>query len=484
MHEGVEPCDDANEDNTDACLSGCIAASCGDGFVHEGVEACDDANEDNTDACTQICELPACGDGFLQPDAGELCDDGNLEDSDGCESSCLPTPGALEIAVGSRHSCARSLDNEAHCWGANNFGQLGLPGQATIGDDELPNTVGPVMVGGPVSALAVGFLHTCALLETGKLRCWGFGASGALGYGNTQNIGDDEDPAAAGDIDLPGTVTQVVAATEHTCALLEGGAVRCWGSGALGKLGLGNVVFVGDDEPPSAVGPVNLGGVAIQIAAGAVHTCALLETGEVLCWGQGNNGQLGYANTANIGDDETPASVGPVDVGAPAIHVATGWRHTCVITDTQAVRCWGNGALGRLGYANTTTIGDDEPPSSVGEVDLGGELATALVLGETHTCALLEGGTVRCWGESNVGQLGYANTTTIGDDEAPSAVGLVDVGAPVLQMSSFYQHSCVVLSTNAVRCWGRNTNGQLGYANTITIGDNELPASAGDVSFL
>ncbi|PRP94871.1 RCC1 domain-containing protein [Enhygromyxa salina] len=484
VHEGVEPCDDGNDVDTDACLTGCIAATCGDGLVNEGVEACDDANDDNTDACTQACELPACGDGFLQPDAGELCDDGNLIDGDGCEASCLPTPGALEIAAGSRHTCALSLDHEVHCWGANNFGQLGLPGVGTIGDDELPNTVPPVVVGGPVVALAAGFLHTCAVLETGRLRCWGFGNGGALGYGNTMNIGDDEDPATAGDIDIPGDVVQVVTATEHTCALIEGGAVRCWGSGTAGKLGLGNTTFIGDNELPNTVGPLNLGGTTVQIAAGAVHTCALLDTGEVLCWGQNSNGQLGYGNTASVGDNETPASVGPVDIGAVAIRVATGWQHTCVITDTQAVRCWGNGGFGRLGYGDTVTIGDDEPPSSVGDVDLGGGLATGLVLGDTHTCALLDDGAVRCWGRSDRGQLGYANTSSIGDDELPSAVGAVEIGGVVTQLSSFYQHSCALLGNHAVRCWGRNSNGQLGYGDTITIGDTEVPASVGDVPFL
>ncbi|KIG17044.1 Microbial collagenase, secreted [Enhygromyxa salina] len=484
VHAGVEPCDDGNADDTDACLSDCVAASCGDGFVHEGVEACDDANTDDTDACTQICELAACGDGFVQPDAGELCDDGNLIDGDGCDATCLPTPGALEVTAGSRHTCALSLDHEIHCWGANNFGQLGLPGAGTIGDNELPNTVAPVVVGAPAVAVTAGFLHTCAILDTGKLRCWGIGASGALGYGNTQNIGDDEDPASAGDVDIPGSVTAVVAATEHTCALIEGGAVRCWGSGTVGKLGLGNTTFIGDNELPSAVGPVNLGGTAVQIAAGAVHTCALLDTGEVLCWGQNSNGQLGYANTAHVGDNELPVSVGPVDVGAVATFVATGWQHTCVITDTQAVRCWGNGGFGRLGYGDTNTIGDDEPPSSVGDVDLGGGLVTALALGDTHTCALLDDGAVRCWGRSDGGQLGYGNTITIGDDELPSAVALVEIGGLVTRISSSYQHNCVVLSNHAVRCWGRGAQGQLGYGNTITIGDTELPASVGDVPFL
>ena len=82
-----EECDDANADDSDSCLSTCVAASCGDGFVQEGVEACDDGNADDTDECTNACALASCGDGFVQ--AGEECDDGNAEDGDACPSSCL-----------------------------------------------------------------------------------------------------------------------------------------------------------------------------------------------------------------------------------------------------------------------------------------------------------------------------------------------------------------------------------------------------------
>jgi cysteine-rich repeat protein len=485
VHEGVEPCDDGNDIDTDACLTGCIEAVCGDGIVHEGVEACDDANEDDTDECTQVCELAACGDGFLQPGAGEECDDGNLDDGDGCEASCLPTPGALEVATGGRHTCALSLEGAVHCWGASTLGQLGKPGVAQdIGDDELPNTLAPVVLSGLATSVTAGLVHTCALLEGGDVQCWGFGSSGQLGYGNTQNVGDDEDPADAGLVDLPGTVTQVVAGTEHTCALLDGGAVRCWGSGANGKLGLGNTAFIGDDELPASVQPVNLGAAAVQVAAGAVHSCAVVEGGELFCWGQNTNGQLGYGNTQNVGDDENPADVGPVDIGAPVIHVATGWQHTCVVTDQNAVRCWGNGANGRLGYGDTVSIGDDELPSSVGELDLGGDMAVALALGQTHSCALLDDGGVRCWGESDVGQLGLADTVTIGDDELPALVGSVDLGGTAVGISSYFEHTCTVMANNAVRCWGRNSDGQLGYGNTMVIGDDEAPANAGDVPFL
>lgn len=483
VHTGFEDCDDGNLVDTDDCLTNCIPPSCGDGFTHEGVEPCDDGNLDDTDACTQQCVLAACGDGFLQMVAGEVCDDGNIIDGDGCESTCVVTPGAIAIATGGHHTCAVTLDNEVRCWGANALGQLGKPGlNQDVGDNEAPSTVAPVVLSGVPIGIAAGFVHTCALIEGGDVQCWGLGTSGQLGYGNTSTIGDDEDPSAAGFVAFPGVATQIVAGTEHTCALLQGGAVRCWGSGSVGKLGLGNTNFIGDNELPSSVGAINLGGAATQIAAGAVHTCALMDDGDVYCWGSGAGGKLGYGNLTIIGDTETPNSVGPVSIGAPATQISAGWEHTCVVTDQGTVRCWGNGANGRLGYGNTTTIGDNELPSSVGTVNLDGEIATSLSLGLTHSCALMDNSGVRCWGAGDLGQLGLASTVTIGDNEQPSLVAQVNVGYPVAQLATYYSHTCVILNINAVRCWGRNVDGQLGYGmGTSPIGDNEVPSSAGNV---
>jgi cysteine-rich repeat protein len=483
VHLDVEPCDDGNDIETDACLTGCILPSCGDGFVQEGVEPCDDGNTDDTDACTQICEAAACGDGFLQMVVGEICDDGNVIDGDGCESTCVITPGATAIATGGHHTCAVTLDGEVRCWGANTLGQLGKPGIVQdIGDNEAPNTVEPVVLGGTAIGIAAGFVHTCALIEGGDVQCWGLGSSGQLGYGNTNTIGNDEDPSAAGFVSFPGAAAQIAAGTEHTCILLVGGAVRCWGSGSVGKLGLGNTNFIGDNEAPSVVMPINLGGAAVQIAVGAVHTCALRDDGNVFCWGSNAAGQLGYGNTTIIGDNETPLAAGPVSIGAPATSIAAGWEHTCVVTDQATVKCWGNGANGRLGYGNTNSIGDNELPSSVAAVNLDGDLAVSVSIGLTHSCAMIDGGGVRCWGAGDLGQLGLSSTVTIGDNEQPSLVQQINIGYPVLQVDTFYSHTCVIMDINAVRCWGRNVDGQLGYGmGTMPVGDNETPMSAGNV---
>ncbi len=186
--------------------------------------------------------------------------------------------------------------------------------------------------------LATGNAHTCALLDRGAVRCWGAGSFGRLGYGNTDDIGDDEIPASAGDVDVGGTVTQIAAGSAHTCALLDRGAVRCWGAGSFGRLGYGNTDDIGDDETPASAGDVDVGGTVTQIAAGGAHTCALLDTGAVRCWGLGGLGKLGYGNTDDIGDDETLASAGDVDVGGiVGPLVCNGLVATIVGTDSQDV---------------------------------------------------------------------------------------------------------------------------------------------------
>jgi Regulator of chromosome condensation (RCC1) repeat len=132
-----------------------------------------------------------------------------------------------------------------------------------------------------------------------------------LGYGNEITIGDNETPASAGDIDVGGMAVSITAGQFHTCALLDTGAVRCWGSSfSDGALGYGNINTIGDNETPASAGDVPLGGVAVSITVGAGHTCALLDTSAVRCWGYG--GPLGYGNINTIGDNETPASAGDV----------------------------------------------------------------------------------------------------------------------------------------------------------------------------
>jgi alpha-tubulin suppressor-like RCC1 family protein len=300
-----------------------------------------------------------------------------------------------------------------------------------------------VNVGGAVIQLTTGELFTCALLDLGGVRCWGDSSQGRLGYANADVIGDNEAPTVAGDVSLGAPAEQITTGNSHSCALLDDGSVRCWGSGNGGALGYGIIPGVldvtdagngndniGDNELPSTVGPVNFGaGTVAQITAGGLHTCVRLTTGDVRCWGDSGFGQLGYANETVIGDNETPAAAygnlpnsGNVNIGGVAIDIQAGFFHTCVLLDTNAVRCWGVGEAGVLGYVSTNDIGDNEAPASAGDVNIGGDVVQ-IAVGDNHACALLDTGNIRCWGRGAGGPLGYGNNNNVGDTETPASRG-------------------------------------------------------------
>jgi alpha-tubulin suppressor-like RCC1 family protein len=398
--------------------------------------------------------------------------------------------GALD--AGGAFSCAILSARQMRCWGFGSAGRLGYGGTTNIGDNETPDSAGPVNLGAgrTATSIATGNGYTCAILDTGQVRCWGYDSRGELGYGNTNNIGDNESPASVGTVDLgPGrTATAITAGDGQTCAILDTGQVLCWGYALNGQLGYGNVNDIGDNETPASAGPVNLGTgrTAVAISAGDYHTCAILDTGAVRCWGDGADGRLGYGNTTTIGDDETPDTVGPVDLGAgrTAVAISAGGAHTCVILDTHQVMCWGSGLNGQLGYGNANSIGDDETPASTGPVNLGpGRTAVAISAGRLHTCAIVDTGQVLCWGSGSDGRLGYGNTRSVGDDEVPASVGPVGLGSgrTALAIAAGGSHTCAALDTGQLRCWGDGTDGQLGYGNTNDIGDNETPDSVAPV---
>lgn len=397
----------------------------------------------------------------------------------GRHESALLTPASL--ALGLSYSCART-GIEVNCWGHNGVGQLGYGNTTFFGDNEPASTPGDISVGGDVVELAAGATHNCVLLDTGAVRCWGQGFWGQLGYGNTDKVGDDEFPSDVGTVSLSSDAVHIATGYNHSCALLDTGLIQCWGDNGGGQLGYGHIVRIGDDELPSSQSPVSAGGTVVQLVAGSGHTCALLDTGDVRCWGRGSYGVLGYGYyPGHIGDNEAITSVGTVPVGGTVVQLAAGNIHTCALLDTGAVRCWGFNSSGELGYGHTATIGDNETPSAAGDVDLGGT-AVQITAGYNHTCALLDTGDVRCWGNDAGHQLGYVGSASdIGDDELPSSAGDVDVGDPVVEVAAGSHHTCARVQDGAIRCWGSGDHGRLGYGNTADVGDNETPAFAGDV---
>lgn len=402
------------------------------------------------------------------------------------------TPHVQAVFAGTDHTCVVTRGGRRlRCWGLNTFGQLGQGHTMTIGDDEPASSAEDVLLpkADRVVEVAAGSRHTCARTREGRVRCWGFAP--LLGVSASENLGDDEAPAekeidfghAKGDPTTPLRARDIAASLTATCALLKDASTRCWGENSGGELGLGfKGETIGDDEPITDAPSVLIGAQLGVIEAGGVHFCGITVDHDVRCWGLNDVGQLGYGNLSPVGDNETPADVGAVDLGGDTIlQVAAGNEHTCARTSGGRVRCWGENVYGQLGYGHTAVIGDDELPASVGYVDVDAKRAVVdIAAGAVHTCAALDDGAVKCWGYGYMGQLGYANKKTIGDDEVPASVPDVVIGGSVRRLA-MGQHTCALLDSGAIRCWGINYDGQLGYGDTTLIGDDETPAFAGDV---
>lgn len=374
-----------------------------------------------------------------------------------------PPPVVDQIVVGGEHTCAR-IGTRVRCWGAGSEGQLGT----SAPDDIALAAEAPEIDVGPVSDLVAGAGHTCARLTDGSVGCWGVGANGRLGYGAIDNVGDDEAPRQAGAVGLGGgTVGALTAGAAHTCAAVPGIAMRCWGAVADGRLGNNSTQDVGDDETPAMALAIAGTGNVLVVAAGGAHTCFVDGSGGVRCFGLGSSGQLGYASTASL-----TAPGGMVMIGAAAQRIAAGAAHTCVIQGDSNVRCWGRGLDGRLGTGTTEDIGVVNTPGDRAPIDLGGR-ALAIAAGDRHTCAVLEGGGVVCWGANERGQLGYGNQDAVGGSGPPSAAGLVPLPGPARAIAAGGDHTCALLIGGAVVCWGANDRGQLGYGDREDRGDDE-----------
>jgi len=339
-----------------------------------------------------------------------------------------------------------------------------------------------------VTAIAAGKSHNCALIDNASVKCWGRNQYGQLGIDNTTTMGDDSGEMAV----LPSvnlgtgrTATAIAVGIWHTCALLDNASIKCWGRNNVGSLGIDNNTNMGDNSGEMAVLPsINLGTgrTATAIAAGDMHSCALLDNASVKCWGINNAGQLGIGNKTYMGDGsgEMGDNLPVVDLGTgrTATAIAAGSFHTCALLDNASVKCWGYNDNGQLGIDNTTTMGDGsgEMGDNLPVVNLGtGRTATAIDAGNYHSCALLDNASVKCWGSNHRGRLGIDNTTNMGDNSSEMAVlptVNLGTGRTATSIAAGDRHTCALLDNASVKCWGNNTYGQLGIENRTQMGDN------------
>jgi cysteine-rich repeat protein len=419
----LEQCDDANVVDGDGCDSDCTFTE----ILYI------DASYQNTCALIEGGRVRCWGyNGAGQLGYGHTDNIGDDETPADVGDVMLPEPG-VELTMGDSHSCILMADMNVRCWGSGSSGQLGYGANENIGDDEFPSSILDVMVGGSVLEIDAGGSHSCARLENGKLRCWGGAFSGQLGYGNVTNIGDDEPPASAGDVPVGGAIVAQATGISHTCAILANGKIRCWGSGYTGQLGYGNTMTIGNMTTPAQAGdlsaipmgsPENTSATAL--ALGYNISCALYSGGEVLCWGDGFTGALGQGTTNAIGDNELPSTMPPISLPGAAIAITTGDSHVCALFDDHKALCWGANYNGQLGAAIQENIGDDELPSTIDPLLFVDDIKQ-IDGGGNHTCAITATNELYCWGVNGDGQLGYGHTDDIGDDESVLSAGPVQL---------------------------------------------------------
>jgi len=454
VEEG-EDCDDPDATASGACVK-CKTATCGDGAVYAPKdEQCDDGNKASGDGCSATCrDEPvqlALGDAFTcaRSKMGLVkCWGGNysgqidLVDTNTRVDATIPVPSELRaIALGAGRKaasisarassvCALLDSGDVKCWGNNDYGQLGTGDTDHRGDQagEMGDALNPIQLGGgaKASGISVGGLHTCALLSDGHVKCWGSNSRGQLGQ---ENINSEPSPKDLPAIKLRGLATAISASSWHgggkqadeggaTCALLKDGTVQCWGSTTVvphaSSSDIDNSYGIGDsDGEMGNMLPVltfSGGRPANSIVAGSVSG-ALLDDGTLRLWG---NELIALANSTDTSTPALLASVPEMPMGKKVKSIATFGQHACAILEDMAVKCWGNGSYGVLGLGSTSVTGS-AAPKDVPSVYLGGHGAQQVATSGTHTCAILDDGTLKCWGYNGYGQLGLGDTKNRGD---------------------------------------------------------------------
>lgn len=385
--------------------------------------------------------------------------------------------GVTSFASGGEHNCAIMAGGGVQCWGRHSEGQLG--------DGTLHRRTAPVQVCQDYDAaaevclqtfsgatkLALGGLHSCAVMSSGGVKCWGSNFNGRLGDGDgCTPVCTTPTDVCANPIcsSLLSNVQSIGAGLDHTCVIVTDGSVTCWGGNGSGQLG--------DNSTANRSTPVNVvsfSGDAQAVAGGEAHTCALMSDGGVKCWGDNTDGQLG-----DNGECGTICRT-PVDVCADAacagtlsdaVAIAAAANHTCAVVTGGHVKCWGDNTAAQLvplAFCSPNCPAPEEvcqvynqPATECAQVVTG---ATALVAGTSHHCFRTGGAGVRCWGLNHQGQLGDAGgcaqtcttpVTVCGD--ASCVVPLSGAAA----LSAGEQHTCAMVGP--IKCWGLAASHQLG----------------------
>jgi len=329
---------------------------------------------------------------------------------------------ATAVSAGGVHTCALLNNGKVKCWGSNDTGQFG------DGTYVSHNTAVEIPGLSEVLAISAGGEHTCALLSNGEVKCWGKNTSGQLGDGTKQ--------LQSYPVIVAGLTNAVAisAGGEHTCAILKDGKAKCWGKNLDGRVGDGSNTRL-------ILSPIDVAGLTdslVLISAGYEHTCAVTSPGSIKCWGKNDMGQVGDDTTRNR---KIATDVIALDSGIKS--VSTGYATSCVATEYKNVLCWG-------------WIGHQDYYTSPQEVaGLESDIVT-VAAGASHICGLTSDGIVKCLGDNEYGQLGSGDTNPLYSAKNVNGLGRV------ISLSAGFNHTCALLDNGKIFCWGQNVAGALG----------------------
>ncbi len=288
--------------------------------------------------------------------------------------------------------------------------------------------------------ITVGSTHTCAVTSLGLIYCWGYNYFGQLGDGTTQDRLKPV-PVQGGALRF----RRVTAGSYHTCGEATDGKAYCWGNNTWGQLGIGTTSGASRLTPAAVVG----GRTFSWVQAGFQHTCGVTG-GNAYCWGDNQFGQLGDPGSTGF------TRTSPVLVAGRLAFkwVDPGAKHTCGLTTSSQVFCWGSNSSGQLGDGTTAYHLAPGPIA-------GNRLYKQVSTGSVHSCALGIDHKAYCWGENVSGQIGDGTTSR---RLVPRAVA---GGRSYRGLSAGGSQNCAVDLARHSYCWGSNADGALGDGTTI-----------------
>lgn len=369
--------------------------------------------------------------------------------------------GVIAIAAGDSHACALTQAGAVKCWGSNNRGQLG--------DGSQVDASTPVQVVGLTSGVVridVGLETSCAVTITGRALCWGNNQTyGAGSITPDANADGEFDPVLVPTevtglstgvvtISISGERTSGTASITHGCAVLQYGDLVCWGSNSDGQLGSNTV---GSVSIPAVVA---VGARVVAASLGAKHSCALTEAGGVACWGANSFGQLATGSTNAVSPGTIVAIPG---VQSGVVQISAGKYTTCAVSQAGGLTCWGDNIYGIIASTPTRTfVTTPVVPHSLTSGIAG------ISLGEFEICAVSTTGSLRCWGANEYGQTGDGyQIRSISPVNVHNAVADSSSLTGIQALGSSQWTNCAVTSSGAVKCWGYNNSGELGDGTQI-----------------